>query len=80
MNWILSYLKAEYKAKKSEEMPDQSDWNLETRIDPIDAPQQDNTDDCGVFVCLFCYFVSNDCTMCFSQEMIDQGQWRKKLS
>lgn len=79
MNWILSYLKEEYKAKNLQEMPDESDWNLETCIDPFDAPQQDNTNDCGVFVCMFCEFVLNDCTLCFSQELIRQGQWRKKI-
>lgn len=79
MIWVLCYLKAEYKAKKSQDMPDESDWNLETCIHPNDAPQQDNTNDCGVFVCMFCEFVLNDCTLCFNQEMINQGQWRKKI-
>lgn len=79
INWVLCYLKAEYKAKKSQDMPDEFDWNLETCINPNDAPQQDNINDCGVFVCMFCEFVLNGCTLCFSQEMINQGQWRKKI-
>ena len=76
---MLCYLKAEYKAKKSQDMPDENDWNLETCINLIDAPQQDNTNDCGVYVCMFCEFVLNDCTLCFSQEQVNQGKWQGKI-
>jgi len=79
MNWVFCYLKAEYKKKKSQDLPEETNWILETCIHPIDAPQQDNTNDCGVFVCMFCEFFLNDCALSFSQEMIYQGQWRKKI-
>jgi hypothetical protein len=43
------------------------------------VPQQDNTKDCGIFVCLYCNFVLNDCALDFDQNDIRCGEWRKKI-
>ncbi len=45
------------------------------------VPQQDttNTTDCGVFVCMYCDFILNDCKLDFSQHDIINSNWRDRM-
>jgi hypothetical protein len=45
------------------------------------VPQQEktNTTDCGVFVCMYCNFILNDCELDFSQKDITNGNWQEKM-
>ena len=36
--------------------------------------------DCGVFTCMFCDFISNDCSLVFNQDHIDQYRDRVTIS
>jgi len=74
---LLQYLKDEHLNKHSVELPDQHLWALHTFCQ---APQQDNTKDCGIFVCLYCELILHDLDLAFiSQDKIKQGKWRKKM-
>ena len=53
---------------------DENDWSLQTMCN---VPQQDNTTDCGIFVCLYCDFILHDCALDFNQNNIKN--WRKKI-
>jgi Ulp1 family protease len=46
------------------------------------VPQQDTTNyttDCGVFVCMYCNFILNDCKLDFSQNDITNSNWRDRM-
>ncbi len=45
------------------------------------VPQQDktNTTDCGVFVCMYCNFILNDCKLDFSQNNINNSNWQERM-
>jgi hypothetical protein len=45
------------------------------------VPQQDttNTTDGGVFVCMYCNFILNDCKLDFSQNDITYSNWRDRM-
>ena len=45
------------------------------------VPQQDttNTTDCGVFVCMYCDFILNDCKLDFKQDNITNSDWRDRM-
>jgi Ulp1 family protease len=74
---LLQYLKDEHLNKHSVELPDQHRWKLHSFCP---APQQDNTEDCGIFVCLYCELILNDLDLTFfTQDKIRQGKWRKKM-
>ncbi len=60
---VMQYLQDEFK-KNGYNMIDQNNWELETLCD---APQQDNTKDCGIFVCMYCDLILHDCTLDFTQ-------------
>ena len=73
---LFQYLKDEHLHKHSVELPDQNLWNLQSLCD---APQQDNTEDCGIFVCLYCELILHDLDLTFTQDQIKKGNWRKKM-
>jgi hypothetical protein len=52
-----------------------NEWKLYTMCN---VPQQDttNTTDCGVFVCMYCNFILNDCNLDFNQDYITNSHWR----
>ncbi len=55
-----------------------NEWKLYTMCK---VPQQDttNTTDCGVFVCMYCKFILNDCKLDFSQNDITNCNWRDRM-
>jgi Ulp1 family protease len=69
-------LKDEHLNKHSVELPDQHLWTLHSFCQ---APQQDNTEDCGIFVCLYCELILHDLDLTFTQGQIKQEKWRKKM-
>jgi Ulp1 family protease len=46
---VMQYLQDEFK-KNGYNLIDEYDWKSETFCD---APQQDNTEDCGIFMCMY---------------------------
>jgi histone-lysine N-methyltransferase SETD2 len=72
---VMQYLQDEFKKNKNN-LFDKNDWSLQTMCN---VPQQDNTTDCGIFVCLYCDFILNDCALKFNQGDIKNGEWRKKI-
>jgi len=73
---LLQYLKGEHLNKHSVELPDQYLWKLHSLCN---APQQDNTKDCGIFVCLYCELILHDLDLTFTQDQIKKGKWGKKM-
>ncbi len=55
-----------------------NEWKLYTMCN---VPQQDTTNstDCGVFVCMYCNFIINDCKLDFKQEDITNSDWRDRM-
>lgn len=72
---VMQYLQDEFK-KNGYNSIDENDWSLNTNCN---VPQQENTEDCGIFVCLYCEFILNDCSLDFTQDDIRNGEWRKKM-
>jgi hypothetical protein len=72
---VMQYLQDEFKKNKNN-LIDQNNWSLQTMCN---VPQQDNTNDCGIFVCLYCDFILNNCALDFNQNDIRYGEWRKKI-
>jgi hypothetical protein len=72
---VMQYLQDEFK-KNGNNLIDLNNWSLKTMCN---VPQQDNTKDCGIFVCLYCDFILNDCALDFDQNHIRCGGWHKKI-
>jgi Ulp1 family protease len=64
---LWDYLQKEHMKDKQIDLP--NEWKLYTMCN---IPQQDttNTTDCGVFVCMYCDFILNDCKLDFNQDNI----------
>lgn len=69
---ILNYLTEEYRNKKNDRL-DVSKWKFEC----VQCPKQNNCYDCGVFVCQYANFISQDLPLSFSQQ--DMPNFRKKM-
>jgi Ulp1 family protease len=64
-------LKDEHLNKHSVELPDQHLWTLHSFCQ---APQQNNTKDCGIFVCLYCELILHDLDLTFTHDQIKEGK------
>ncbi len=55
-----------------------NEWKLYTMYN---IPQQDttNTTDYGVFVCMYCDFILNDCKLDFNLDKITSSHWRDRM-
>jgi hypothetical protein len=55
-----------------------NEWKLYTMCN---VPQQDttNTTDCGVFVCMYCDFILNDCKLDFKHVNNTNSGWRDRM-
>ncbi len=64
---LRDYLQKKHMKEKRIDLP--NEWKLYTMCN---VPQQDttNTTDCGVFVCMYCNFILNDCKLDFKQDNI----------
>ncbi len=73
---LRDYLQKEHMKEKRIDLPDE--WKLYTMCD---VPQQDttNTTDGGVFVCMYCDFILNDCKLIFKQDNITNSDWRDRM-
>ena len=69
---LFQYLQDEWKAKKGAEMPDLDQWELVYGHEGDNIPQQHNGYDCGVFTCMFAYYLSVDRPLSFNQSHINQ--------
>ena len=65
---LLQYLKDEHLNKHSVELHSF-----------CQAPQQENTEDCGIFVCLYCKLILNDLDLTFTHDQIKERKWRMKM-
>jgi hypothetical protein len=73
---LRDYLQKEHMKDKRKDLP--NEWKLYTMCIVL---QQDttNTTDCGVFVCMYCDFILNDCKLDFSQNDITNSNWRDRM-
>jgi Ulp1 family protease len=73
---LRDYLQKEYMKDKHIDLP--NEWKLYTMCN---VPQQDttNTTDCGVFVCMYCKFILNDCKFDFNQDDITDSHWSDRM-
>ena len=77
MKGLMQYLKDEWRAKKQGNLPDADKWVL---VNSKDLPQQENTYDCGVFICMFADFLSLERKPFLNQEQITNHRWREKIA
>lgn len=71
---IKKYIVDEWKNKMTGEFPDADEWSIE--VYPKDCPIQNNTYDCGVFVCMFAHLLSLRLKLNFGQIHIDNFRYR----
>jgi hypothetical protein len=73
---LRDYLQKEHMKEEHTDLP--NEWKLYTMCD---VPQQDttNTTDCGVFVCMYCNFILNDCKLDFKQDDLTNSDWRDRM-
>ncbi|NWW42236.1 SENP2 protease, partial [Pedionomus torquatus] len=72
---LLKYLQEESCDKRNMRM-DLSEWTIHSMGAP-EIPQQQNGNDCGVFICKYADYVSQDKMMYFTQD--DMPYFRKKM-
>ena len=78
LDGIMTWLKAEHLEKKGQLLPDIGGFQLEI---VNDCPQQSNSVDCGVFVCAYADFLSQDLPIDFAVAGIaNHGRKRMALS
>jgi Ulp1 family protease len=73
MDIVLKYLANE---NKEEQCIKPEEWALVTSTESV--PQQENTFDCGAFICMFVYFISQDSFLLFNQK--DVTSFRKQMA
>ena len=75
LNWIMTFLEETYKNKNSGSMwIDKEQWSTEIILT---FPQQENGNDCAVFIIEVADFISDDLPLVFSQT--DMPQFRLKI-
>ncbi len=52
------------------------DWTLEPSCT---APQQENTTDCGAFICMFIAFIHDGCDLNFKMNKVNVEDWQKRM-
>ncbi|XP_044539704.1 sentrin-specific protease 2-like [Gracilinanus agilis] len=72
---MLQYLQEESKSKRNTEL-DPTEWTLDTD-QSWDIPQQSNTSDCGVFLCKYADYISQDKPFTFTQNHMPH--FRKRM-
>jgi Ulp1 family protease len=69
MNAVLQYLVDEDKGQGCVKL---EEWVLVTSTETV--PKQENQSDCGAFICIFGYFISQDTSLEFSQADVTNFQ------
>mmetsp|Transcript_35915 Transcript_35915/g.86539 ORF Transcript_35915/g.86539 Transcript_35915/m.86539 type:complete len:113 (-) Transcript_35915:504-842(-) len=69
LNSLFRYLDDEHKDKKASSLPYKDRWDL-IDVQLNETPAQTNDDDCGVFLCMFAYFLSMGRPLEFTQDDI----------
>jgi Ulp1 family protease len=74
---LRDYLQKEHMKEKRIDLP--NEWKLYTMCSVL---QQDTTNstDCGVFVCMYCDFILNDCKLDFKQDDMINSDWRDRMT
>ncbi|XP_069733512.1 sentrin-specific protease 2-like [Phaenicophaeus curvirostris] len=72
---LFKYLQEESQQKRHLEL-DRSEWTLRS-MRSHEIPQQENGDDCGVFVCKYADYISRDRPLTFTQS--DMPYFRKRM-
>jgi hypothetical protein len=71
---VLKYLEGIHFECKGSTLPE--DWTLEPTCT---APQQDNTTDCGAFICMFIALIHDGCDLDFEMNKINVEDWQKRM-
>ncbi len=73
---LRDYLQNKHMKEKHKDLPNKKKLNTMSNV-----PQQDksNTTDCGVFVCMYCNFILNDCKLDFNQKDITNSNWQERM-
>jgi hypothetical protein len=73
---LRDYLQNKHMEDKHIDLP--NEWKLCTMSN---VPQHNttNTTDCGVFACMYCDFILNDCKLDFNQDNITISHWRERM-
>jgi Ulp1 family protease len=73
---LRDYLQNKHMKDKRKDLP--NEWKL---YNMCNVSQQDttNTTDWGVFVCMYCDFILNDCKFDFNQHDITNSHWRDRM-
>jgi Ulp1 family protease len=69
MNIVLKYLVDE---EKGQHRVKPEEWALVTSTESV--PKQENTFDCGAFICMFGYFISQEASLLFNQTHVTTFQ------
>jgi sentrin-specific protease 1 len=73
LNSVLQYLVDE---DKGQGCVKPKEWALVTSTENV--PKEENSSDCGAFICMFGYFISQDPSLLFHQE--DVTSFRKQMT
>jgi Ulp1 family protease len=73
---LSDYLQIKHMKVNCKDLP--NEWKLYATCN---VPQLDTTitTDCGVFVCMYCNFILNDCKLDFNQQDITISHWRDRI-
>lgn len=71
---LFRYLQDEHKIKKGSPLPEVEKWRVMHNSVAGGIPLQENGYDCGVFTCMFAYFLLMDFPLVFTQEHINESR------
>ncbi len=74
---LRDYLQNKHMKDKHKDLP--NEWKLYTMCKVPQQQDTTNLTDCGVFVCMYCNFILNDCKLDFSQFNITNSNWRDRM-
>ncbi len=72
---LRDYLKKEHMKEKHTGLP--NEWKIYCMQCP--TTRYNKYIDCGVFVCMYCNFILNDCKLDFKQDNITNSYWRDRM-
>jgi len=75
---FMKYISDEWKDKQKSDYSDIDKWSIEDNHNNV--PQQTNSHDCGVFVCMFAHLLSLNVDLNFDQNHIHHFRERIEIS